>query len=182
MVINRPSLPINPAFKTAPVQTFASQARAESPDSSDRQRDAQESSLNKSEETQQQISEQKELQQLKNLDREVRAHEMAHLSVAGKYATSGASFSFRKGPDGRLYAVAGEVGIDTSAIPGDPQATLRKAQAILRAALAPADPSPQDHQVAAKANAMAQQARLEIVSQQDNQAAAKKGENLDIFA
>lgn len=81
-----------------------------------------------------------------------------------------------------MYAVAGEVGIDTSAIPGDPQATLRKAQTILRAALAPADPSPQDRQVAAQANAMAQQARLEMATQEDKQVAARTGENLDIFA
>lgn len=131
---------------------------------------------------QQEISQQRELLQLKNTDREVRAHELAHLSVAGRYATSGASFSYQKGPDGRLYAVSGEVGIDTSKIPGDPRATLLKAQTIMRAALAPANPSAQDRNVAAQASALAQQARIEISQQQKQIEASAIGINVDTFA
>jgi hypothetical protein len=125
------------------------------------------------------LTEHRQLQKLRNIDREVRAHEQAHLSAAGQYATSGASFSYQKGPDGRLYAVSGEVGIDTSAIPGDPQATLQKAQAVVQAALAPANPSAQDRRVAAQATAMAQQARVEIATRQETR---ESGQYLDAFA
>jgi len=103
----------------------------------------------------------KQLQSLKNRDREVRAHELAHASVGGQYA-SGAHFTYQKGSDGVLYAVAGEVSISTSAVPDDPRATLEKAQIIQRAALAPANPSAQDRSVAASASALAQKARVEI--------------------
>lgn len=95
-------------------------------------------------------------------DREVRAHEQAHLAAAGRFATSGPSFTFQTGPDGRRYAVGGEVGIDTSPVPDDPEATIAKAQQIRAAALAPAQPSSQDLAVAAKASSMEQRARVEL--------------------
>lgn len=102
------------------------------------------------------------INQLKSRDAEVRAHERAHLSVAGAYATGGASYVYQVGPDGQRYAIGGEVGIDTSPIAGDPQATLQKAMVVQRAALAPAEPSSQDMKVAALAVQMAMQARLEL--------------------
>ena len=105
------------------------------------------------------------LQDLRARDREVRSHELAHLAAAGRHARGGPSFTFEPGPDGRRYAVAGEVGIDTSEVAGDPAATLVKAQQIRRAALAPADPSAQDRQIAAQAAAMATQARAEIAAE-----------------
>jgi hypothetical protein len=109
--------------------------------------------------------EQRELDKLKERDREVRAHEAAHMAAAGGHAKGGASFSYTRGPDGRLYASGGEVSIDTSAVPNDPRATLQKAQTIQRAALAPAEPSGQDRQVAAAAAAMAAEAQREIAGQ-----------------
>ena len=104
----------------------------------------------------------KELETLKKRDREVRAHEMAHLAAAGPHARGGPVYEFQRGPDGQRYAVGGYVKIDTSAVPGDPEATLRKADTIRRAALAPAEPSPQDRRVAAQASSMAIDARQEI--------------------
>jgi hypothetical protein len=119
--------------------------------------------------------EQKRVQDLKARDREVRAHEAAHLAAAGGYAQGGANFSYSRGPDGMLYATGGEVSIDSSAVAGDPEATLRKAQVVQRAALAPAEPSGQDRQVAAEAAAMATQARQEIASAPAEETA--RGEN-----
>ncbi len=104
----------------------------------------------------------KELQQLKERDREVRTHEQAHLAAAGQHARGGPVYEFERGPDGRRYAVGGHVNIDTSKVAGDPEATLRKADVIRRAALAPAEPSPQDRRVAAQASSMAVEARQEI--------------------
>jgi len=109
--------------------------------------------------------EQKQLQQLQQRDREVRAHEAAHQAVAG--ALGGAAhFELKTGADGKRYAVGGEVSIDSSKVNGDPRATLAKANRIKRAALAPLDPSAQDRAVAAKAAAMAAQAIKEIFAQQ----------------
>jgi len=48
------------------------------------------------------------VEQLKQRDREVRAHEMAHVAAGAGVVTSGASYSYETGPDGRRYAVGGE--------------------------------------------------------------------------
>lgn len=105
----------------------------------------------------------KELEQLKARDREVRAHEMAHLAAAGGLATSGATFTYQRGPDGASYAIGGEVKIDTSS-GNNPEDTIRRAQIIRAAALAPAEPSGQDRAVAAKAAQMEAEARAEQAS------------------
>jgi hypothetical protein len=102
-----------------------------------------------------------QLAQLAQVDRKVRAHEQAHLAVAGPYATSGPSFEYATGSDGKQYAIGGEVQIDASPVSGDPEATIRKAEVIQAAANAPADPSGQDRAVAAAAAQMEADARIE---------------------
>ena len=102
-----------------------------------------------------------EIRQLQRRDSEVRAHEAAHAAVGGPYAGS-PSFSYTKGTDGKTYATGGEVSIDVSAVPDDPEATLQKANQIKAAALAPAEPSSQDMKVAQKAQMLATQARQEL--------------------
>jgi len=111
--------------------------------------------------------EQKQINDLKARDREVRTHEQAHLSAAGGIASGGATFSYQSGPDGVSYATGGEVQIDTSSVSGDPAATMRKADAIRRAALAPAKPSAQDQSVAAQAAAMAANAQAEMAKEKN---------------
>lgn len=108
---------------------------------------------------------QRQLDQLKQIDRQVRAHEQAHISVGAELVRGGATFTFATGPDQRSYAVAGEVSIDTT--PGrTPEETIPKARHIRATALAPADPSLQDHGVAAEASRMEGDARLELAAQQ----------------
>jgi hypothetical protein len=102
------------------------------------------------------------LEKLKKADAEVRAHEMAHIAAGAEFITSGATFSYQKGPDGQNYAVGGEVSIDTSAEPGDPRATLEKMRRVRAAALAPAQPSSQDLKVASNAASQAAKAMAEI--------------------
>jgi len=102
------------------------------------------------------------LQQLSSRDREVRTHEQAHVAASGGLANGGPSFQFTRGPDGRLYATGGEVSIDVAPVANDPQATIEKAQQIRRAALAPTNPSQADRAVAARATAMATEARVEL--------------------
>ena len=99
---------------------------------------------------------------LKARDAEVRAHEAAHLAAGGGVTRGGATFSYEHGPDGQSYAVGGEVGVDTSPVANNPQATIAKANIIRAAALAPADPSPQDQSVAAAAAVMAATAASEL--------------------
>ncbi len=106
------------------------------------------------------------IEQLKKIDREVRLHEQMHLSAAGSYARGGATFQYTTGPDGKKYAISGEVSIDTSDIPNNPRATITKAQVIRRAALAPAEPSAQDRSVAAEATQMEMKAKQELLKQE----------------
>lgn len=104
----------------------------------------------------------KQVDELKKTDEKVRAHEQAHLSAAGNLAARGASFEYESGPDGKKYAVGGEVQIDISPVSGDPEATIAKMQQVRRAALAPSDPSAQDRSVAAKASVEEAKARSEL--------------------
>lgn len=101
------------------------------------------------------------IQNLVQRDREVKNHERIHASIGGAFA-SAPNFTYQKGPDGQLYAVGGDVSIDTSAVAGDPRATLEKAQVIIRAALSVPEPSVQDRRVAAQARVMATEAQAEM--------------------
>ncbi len=113
---------------------------------------------------QQSASEQRKLDELKKRDAEVRAHEQAHANAGGDLAAS-PSYEFELGPDGRQYAVGGEVNIDLAMVPGDPQATIIKMQKVKAAALAPADPSSADRRVAAEATQRVLQAQAELAQQ-----------------
>lgn len=97
---------------------------------------------------------------LQSVDTKVRAHEAAHIAAGSGVVTGGANFSYAKGPDGKMYATGGEVPIDTSE-GKTPQETIQKARQIVAAAMAPADPSPQDYKVAATAIMMEMRAHLE---------------------
>lgn len=131
--------------------------------------EARVSSASSPEESKQEKQQEKQndevVRELKARDREVRQHEMAHQTAGGQY-TGSATYTYQRGPDGVLYAVGGEVSIDASPIPDDPEATLEKAQVVERAALAPAEPSPQDLKVAAEARAMGTQARSDLLRQE----------------
>src|SRR4051812_11512474 len=93
------------------------------------------------------------LARLRTRDQEVRLHEEAHRAAAGPYAGA-PSYQYATGPDGRRYAIGGEVSIDASPVQGNPRATAEKMRIIVRAALAPAQPSAQDRAVAAQAEAV----------------------------
>jgi hypothetical protein len=107
---------------------------------------------------------QKMVDALKARDREVRAHEAAHVAAGAGIVQGGAQFSLQRGPDGNMYAIGGEVSIDASPVSNDPEATAAKARQIVAAAMAPADPSPQDRSVAAQARAMEAAANAEIAN------------------
>lgn len=100
---------------------------------------------------------------LQSRDREVRAHESAHKAAGGSLA-GGVSLSYQTGPDGRSYAIGGEVSIDSGA-EREPQATITKMQRVIAAALAPADPSAQDQAVAAQAQSTMAAAMAQLSEQ-----------------
>ena len=121
------------------------------------------STADKTEEEVQQLAEEKVINQLEIRDKEVRAHEMAHANIGG--TTTGApSYTFEIGPDGKKYAVSGEVDVDLSIVPGDPQATIVKMQKVYAAALAPVSPSIQDTRVAASATQKILTAQSELLA------------------
>jgi hypothetical protein len=105
-------------------------------------------------------ADQRVVDQLQSRDREVRAHEAAH-QAAGGGAVGGASYSYQQGPDGRQYAIGGEVSVDLSSGGGSPEATIAKMARVRAAATAPAEPSGQDLAVAAAASSIEAAARQE---------------------
>ncbi len=122
----------------------------------------------------------RQVEKLKSVDSEVRAHEQAHAAVGGSFAGA-PSLSFTTGPDGKRYAISGEVSIDTSAVSGDPAATIRKLEQVQRAALAPANPSSQDVKVASQASSSVNLARAELNAErfEENQSVESKKEDKD---
>ena len=113
----------------------------------------------------------RQLRELKARDREVRAHEQAHVAAGGALVRGGARFSYQQGPDGRDYAVGGEVSIGGAEASGKPEQTARNAEQIQRAAVAPANPSAQDRAVAAQAAATATRAHREVAQAQRSETA-----------
>jgi len=120
------------------------------------------------------LTEQERLQveKLRARDAEVRAHEAAHMAAGGAHVRGGASYSYQTGPDGKAYAIGGEVSIDVSAISGNPQATIQKMQQLRAAALAPAEPSGADRAVAATASQTEARARQQLTEQAAERARA----------
>lgn len=115
---------------------------------------------------------QRQVEKLQARDREVRAHEQAHMAAGRELITSGPQYEYSTGPDGKRYAVGGEVGIDTSP-EKKPEANIRKGERIQAAALAPAEPSQQDYSVAAKGSSLEEQGRSDKL-QEEAQARAQQ--------
>lgn len=115
-----------------------------------------------------------EIQRLQKRDAEVRAHEQAHAAAGGGFAGA-PSYEYETGPDGKQYAVGGEVDIDVNPVRNDPQATIAKLEQVKRAANAPAQPSAKDYQVAAQADLGIAQATSELRSQGSGQTKSRNG-------
>jgi hypothetical protein len=136
----------------------------ESAEQQDAEREQQNAKQQQTEQQQAEQQEQAEIREFKARDQEVKTHEQAHAAVGGRYAGA-PSYSYELGPDGKQYAVGGEVSIDISPVAGDPQATVQKMQQVRAAALAPAEPSSADRRIAAEAAQRQIQAQAELVQQ-----------------
>lgn len=166
--VKKPGIPNSPLVYERPQPNVSSQAQGKVasdnlPDNAEDQSAGKEGA----EDQQQQQAQQREVRELSKRDREVRAHEQAHASVGGQYAAA-PTYQYETGPDGRRYAVGGEVSIDISDEP-TPEQTLRKMQQVKAAALAPAEPSPQDLRVASEATQKAFDAQTEINEQRSEE-------------
>lgn len=116
-----------------------------------------------------------QLRELQSIDRDVKAHEAAHQAAGGGLAGA-ASFSYTRGPDNQMYAVAGEVPIRMQQ-GRTPEETIANARQIAAAAMAPTNPSPQDYKVAANATKMEFEARAEAMKIKAEEAKEKEEEN-----
>ena len=101
------------------------------------------------------------LAELERQDHEVRTRDMAYLAAAGGLAGSFA-VQYETGPDGRRYAVAADVNLDTSAA-ATPEQSLTKARALRAAAMSASG----DASAATRANTMEAQARAELEAARD---------------
>ncbi|MFK7945057.1 MAG: putative metalloprotease CJM1_0395 family protein [Paracoccaceae bacterium] len=117
-------------------------------------------------------AERDQVDKLRARDAEVRRHEEAHARVGGQYAGQ-PSYSYQTGPDGKRYAIGGEVPIDVAPVPDDPEATIDKMSIVKRAALAPAEPSGQDRRVAALADRQSLEAQATLNAQLLEEQAAR---------
>jgi hypothetical protein len=127
--------------------------------------------------TEQQI---KELEKIQN---DVIAHEAAHKAAAGSFGGP-VSYTYTTGPDGKKYITGGEVPISTPST-NDPEEALRNSSQVMRAALAPGDPSGQDIAVAASAAQMAASARAQIAAgkgEDDNRASGHAKKALEAYS
>lgn len=152
----------------------------------DAQKEKQDSAEKQPREGAQQVTQldpetQRAVEQLKQRDMEVRSHEQAHLANAGQYAAGSAQYTYQKGPDGRRYAIGGEVPIDISK-ESTPEATIQKMQTVRKAALAPANPSSADRQIAASATQTEALARQEMQKVNADESTAEPPKEPDSIA
>ena len=118
-------------------------------------------------------AQQQRVAELQQIDRNVRAHEQAHIAAGHGVVTSGPNYTYTYGPDGKQYAVGGEVGIDTS-YERKPEANINKGIRIQAAALAPKDPSTQDYRVASVGEQMESTGRTDLRQEQAEQQAEEQ--------
>lgn len=105
-------------------------------------------------------------------DAEVRAHESAH-QAAGGGMTGAASFTYQQGPDGKMYAIGGEVSISMKS-GSTPEETIANARQVATAAMAAGNPSPQDFAVASSARVMEMKAQQQLAKETQEELIGKE--------
>lgn len=121
---------------------------------------------------------QQEIAQLKARDAEVRTHEQAHIAAAAGLRTSAPSYDYETGPDGKKYAIGGEVNISFTRS-DDLQEDIQNAETMRAAALAPAQPSSQDLSVAKNADKIIEEDRQKLAEQKTDESNAEPDSKSD---
>lgn len=158
----------NPQTQDAQAQNVAQQAarvtpvaRQEADDeggSRNRQERSSDPGEERADERASELRDKRELLELKRRDREVRRRIAEQRRAAGKYGAS-IRFAYEVGPDGKQYAVDGDVQLDTTA-QANRKATVEKMVTVRKAALAADRPTPDDQRVAAEARRRIAGARM----------------------
>ncbi len=91
---------------------------------------------------------------MRRINGEGKHRELAHRAVTGNYARGVISYEYETGPDGKKYAVEGHITIDARPILNNPEASIRKAQAIKSVKL--------DRSVSTEAEKMEREVRMEL--------------------
>jgi len=170
--MNSPQVTVSAYIDTSQKETqedFSLQNNKQSEQEKDSTKNSSEKKQNPNEFSE---DEKRALTELQARDTEVRAHEAAH-QAAGGGMTGGASYSYQKGPDGRIYAIGGEVSISTKG-GSNPQESIANARQVQAAAMAPANPSGQDFAVANSAKVMEMKAQQELTKEQQAKARGEK--------
>ncbi len=120
-----------------------------------------------------------QIAELRRIDADVRAHEAAHARVGGSLAGP-PRYQYELGPDGKMYAVGGEVNIS---IPRgrNPEETIRIMSTVKAAATAVSDMSPADARVASYAARRIHQAMQEMRKMQQEEMEKKQVESRPVF-
>ncbi|MDJ0950240.1 MAG: putative metalloprotease CJM1_0395 family protein [Alphaproteobacteria bacterium] len=88
-------------------------------------------------------AEERQVARLRQIDSAVRQEENTHAANAGQFA-SAPQYTYVTGPDGRRYAVGGQVNVRATNPSGDPRQAERAANILRNAAVSPNAPSAQD--------------------------------------
>ena len=107
------------------------------------------------------------IQDLHARDEEVKTHESAH-QTAGGGLVGAATYNYQQGPDGKMYAIGGQVSISTGKS-SSPEETISNAKKIIASAMAAGSPSPQDFAVATNAKMMEFKAEQKLIKEKQYQ-------------
>lgn len=154
-------------------ENLADEANEQSSDDTTETTQGQESARSAQQSSAEASAEKQIIRNLESRDKEVRNHERAHAAVGGVF-TGAPSYAFEVGPNGKKYAVDGEVSVDVTPIAGDPKETIAKMKKVQAAALAPANPSSQDIRVAASASGIILEAQAELINVNAENAEAQR--------
>jgi len=103
----------------------------------------------------------REIQRADNWEASVVQHERSHMQTGGEFAGA-ATYVYGKGADGKTYITGGEVSMKVPA-GGDLERLSYALERVKRAAMSPANPSPQDMMTAAMASTRQASVNQEIV-------------------
>ncbi len=137
------------------------------------QKESEDNKVNKSATTDKLSTDEERLvRDLASRDSQVRAHEAAHQAAGGGMVGS-ASYTYQQGPDGKMYAIGGEVPINMKT-GSTPQETIANARQIATAAMATGNPSPQDFSVASSARVMEMKAQQQVARERTQEILGKE--------
>jgi hypothetical protein len=109
--------------------------------------------------------EKERLEELRRRQNRIKRRHRTQAQVASKYTEGGPQYIYKRGPDGEMYAVKGEVEYDTTR-EDSPEQTIEKMKAIKKAVRATPEPTLEDKRVANEASQKLEEAKRKLRQQQ----------------